>query len=135
MYDVLKVCLSSHLIIQKDFCFKLLRSPQFNTENAAPFLMYLTYVVLVFCIFCISAVLRLRCPAWAVSNCGRQELPSSFCARAPLKLPLLLWSTGSRVHGLQQPRLVHLAAPRHVRSSQTRGPTCVSCVGRWILSP
>ena len=41
---------------------------------------------------------------------------------------------GSRVHGLQELRLMGLVAPRYVGSSQTRDLTHVPCVGRWILN-
>ena len=50
----------------------------------------------------------------------------------------LVWSTGSRVCGLQHLGLNSwgsrgLAAPWHMGSSQTRDPTYVSCFGSWIL--
>ena len=136
MYDVLKVYLSSHLIIQKDFCLKLLRSPQSNTENAVPFIMYLTCIVFAFHLFFLTlAVPSLCCFAGAFSNCSRQALLSSFSAQAPLQQLLLLQSTGSRVHGLQELWLMHLPAPWHVQPSQTRDPTRVSCIGKWILNP
>ena len=65
---------------------------------------------------------------------------------------LLLWSTGSRVHGLQQlqnmgsvvvaPQLwstgwivwcTDLVPPWHVGSSQIRDQSHVSCIGKWII--
>jgi len=40
----------------------------------------------------------------------------------------------SRVHGIQYLWPTALVAPWHVESSQTRDWTCVSYIGRWILS-
>ena len=57
----------------------------------------------------------------------------------------LLWSTGSRVLGLQKLELpgsraqaqqwwcTGLIVPRHVGSSQTRDQTHASYIGRWML--
>ena len=46
--------------------------------------------------------------------------------------PLLLGSTGSR-HGSSVVVAHGLVAPRHVGSSRTRNPACVSYIGRQIL--
>ena len=47
---------------------------------------------------------------------------------------LLLWSMGSRVHGIQYLSCVGSVAPRHAEPSQAKDQGCVPCVGRWILS-
>ena len=57
------------------------------------------------------------CRVWALghagfSSCGSQAQYS--------------WFAGSRVQGL--------VASQHMASSWTRDPTCVSCIGRWILN-
>ena len=44
----------------------------------------------------------------------------SSCPSQPLERRISCWRSG-------------LAAPRYVRSSQTRDRTCVSCISRWIL--
>ena len=73
-------------------------------------------------------MLSLFCCTWTFSSCSKQELLSSCyvqashccsysCCRAQAQY---LCCTG-------------LVAPRHVVSSQTRGQTCVPCIGRWIL--
>ena len=75
------------------------------------------------------------------------------CTGFSLRWLLLLWSTGSRHTGfsscgtwaqqlwlagsrVQAQQLWHtgLVAPQHVGSSQTRGRTRVTCIGRWILN-
>ena len=84
--------------------------------------------------YLLSAILGLRCYTWAFSSCGEQGLLSGCSAwpprcggfscrtftdcRAPAQQ---LWHTG-------------LVAPWNVGSSQTRGQTHDSCIGRWILN-
>ena len=136
MYDVLKVYLSSHLIIQKDFFLEIAENSSVQHRKCCsihnvPNMHSFNFLI----IFKSLAVLSLHCFAWTFSNCSRQGLLSSFSAQAPLQQLLLLQSTGSRVRGLQQLWLVHLVAPWHMQSSQTRDPTCVFCIGRWILNP
>ena len=48
---------------------------------------------------------------------------SLWCVGISSWWPLLLQSVGSRLHRLQQLWCIHLAAPQHMRSSQTRGQT------------
>ena len=47
---------------------------------------------------------------------------------------LLLWSTGSRVHRLQQLQPINLVVPWHVVSSWSRDQTGVPCIARQILN-
>ena len=48
---------------------------------------------------------------------------------------LFLWSTGSRVHGLQYLGHTSLVALRHVASTWTKDRTSEPCIGKWILCP
>ena len=81
------------------------------------------------------AVLGLSCcPDFSLVALNGAYSPVAVCRL------LLLQSTSSRAHGLQQLRLpgsraqpqllwhVGLVAPRHVRSSRTRDRTPVSCI-------
>ena len=64
------------------------------------------------------------CRVWAIghagfSTCGSQAQYS--------------WFAGSRVQA-QKLWCMGLVASQHMDSSQTRDPTCVSCISRWILN-
>ena len=79
------------------------------------------------------AALGLCCCTQAFSSCSMQGLLSAVVCRLTAGWFLLLQSTGSRA---QDQSLWHTGsiAPRHVRSSQTRGRTRVPCIGRRILN-
>ena len=51
----------------------------------------------------------------------------------PSQWLLLLWSSGSRMHGLLELWHRGLVAPQHVRFSWIRDQTHVSCIGRRLL--
>ena len=56
-------------------------------------------------------------------------------ARAAHCIGFSLQSRGSRRAGLSSwGARAWLVAPQHVRSSWTRGRTCIPCIGRWILN-
>ena len=92
------------------------------------------------------AVVSLSCCTWAFSSCSERGQAGAVVVVHGLLAAVasLLWSTGSRVLGLQKLELpgsraqaqqwwcTGLIVPRHVGSSQPRDGTCVSCVGRQI---
>ena len=80
--------------------------------------------------------------AWAFSSCSEQGLLSkSQCLGSSLWWPLLLLSRGSGIVGSVVSTgslvVVHwLTCSEATKGSfQTRGQTCVSCIGRLILYP
>ena len=80
--------------------------------------------------------------AWAFSSCSEQGLLSkSQCLGSSLWWPLMLLSRGSGIVGSVVSTgslvMVHwLTCSEATKGSfQTRGQTCVSCIGRWILYP
>ena len=80
--------------------------------------------------------------AWAFSSCSEQGLLSkSQCLGSSLWWPLMLLSRGSGIVGSVVSTgslvVVHwLTCSEATKGSfQTRGQTCVSCIGRWILYP
>ena len=71
------------------------------------------------------AVLSLCCCLWAFSSCSDGGHCLVAVRRLLTAVLLLLQSTGSRVHGLPELRLIDLVALWHVGSSRTRGRTHV----------
>ena len=88
--------------------------------------------------YALWAVLGLRCLSLVVVRGCHSSLR---CAGFSLRRLLVLWSSGSRVRGLQQLQLpgsitvvrTGLVAPRRVGSSWIRDRTRASCIGRWTL--
>ena len=85
-------------------------------------------------LFLFLSVLGLRCCTQVFSSCSKwglrcscEAIVSRACGLQELRLP------GSRAQA-QQLWLTDPAAPRHVRSSPTRGQTSVPCTARQILN-
>ena len=98
---------------------------------------------LVFVLF--LALLSLCCFVQAFCSCGQWGYSWLQCTGFSLWWLLLLQSTGSMAHGLQQLQLLGprawlqylwhlgLVVPWHVGSSQIRDQTCVPYIGRLML--
>ena len=83
---------------------------------------------------------------WTFSSCSERGLLPSCGTCFSLQRLLLLQSTGSGVHGLQYLRLpgsraqaqqlwgTGLVALQHGGSPQIKDQSCVSCIGRWVLT-
>ena len=92
--------------------------------------LFFFFLINLFIYGCVGSLLLRRGLSLAAVSWGYSSL---WCAGFSLRWLLLLWSTGSRAHGLQELWRTGLVAPRHVGSSQTRPGTHVSCIGRRIL--
>ena len=112
------------------------REPTLTPCNHPKSIIYLRVhsfciVLLIFVYLLSLAVLGLRCRAdFSLVGWAGAALPCS--AQAASHWLLLLRSTGSRAHGLQQLWHTGPVALCQMASSCTRDQACVSWIGRWI---
>ena len=87
----------------------------------------------IYIIYLFLSVLALHCCVWAFSSCCQRGLLFAVVLGFFIAMVSLVPEHRLQVLRLQQLRLSGLVAPGCVKSSQTRDPTGVPCIGEQIL--